>query len=145
MFNRHPNFFATNWINPDINFPRLELTPDVNGSIVTHRGVFLHIITTKIKDSDKWVVRIFLVNESPYDVTKSQKEIDRIFQPQIRVIVNDDAQVGDLDSVHSQDDDQDDDDTLLYHNLRTKKLRGIFVLQYGKMLILNILKEILKK
>ena len=122
MFNRHPNFFATDWINPDINFPHLELTPGVNGSIVTHAGVFLHIITTKIKDSNKWVVRIFLVNESAYDVTKSQKEIDRIFQPQIRVIVNDDTQVGDLDSVHSQDDDQDDDqdDALLYHNLKTK-------------------------
>ena len=121
MFNRHPNFFATDWINPDIHFPRLELTPDVNGSIVTHGGVFLHIITTKIKNSDKWVVRIFLVNESQYDVTKRQKEVDRIFQPQIRVIVNDAGDLGDLDSVNSQDfDEQDKSDALLYHNLKTK-------------------------
>ncbi|MCH7559762.1 MAG: hypothetical protein IIC67_00075 [Thaumarchaeota archaeon] len=124
IFNRHPNFFATDWINPDANFPRLELTSGVNGSIVTHGGVFLHIVTTKIKDSDKWVVRIFLVNESPYDVTKRQKEVDRIFQPQIRIIVNDAGNLGDLDSVNSQDfdeqDEQDKSDALLYHNLRTK-------------------------
>ncbi len=121
IFNRHPNFFATDWINPDIDFPRLELTSGVNGSIVTHGGVFLHIISTKIKDSDKWVVRIFLVNESQYDVTKRQKEVDRIFQPQIRVIVNDASDIGDLDSINSEDfDEQDKSDALLYHNLKTK-------------------------
>lgn len=120
MFNRHPNFFATDWINPDTNLPRIELTPNVNGSIVTHPGVFLHIITTKIKDSDKWVVRIFLVNESQYNVKKRQKEVDRIFQPQIRVIVNESGDLGDLDSVNSQDDEQHKSDALLYHNLKTK-------------------------
>ena len=121
IFDRHPNFFVTDWINPDIHFHPLELKSDVNGSIVTHGGVILHVISTKIKDSDKWVVRIFLVNESQYDVTKRQKEVDRIFQPQIRVIVNDVGDMGDLDSINSQDfDEQDKSDSLLYHNLRTK-------------------------
>ncbi len=129
IFNRHPNFFVTDWINSDVDLFHRELTSGVNGSIVTHGGVFLHIISTKIKDSDKWVVRIFLVNESQYDVTKRQKEVDRIFQPQIRVIVNDASELGDLDSVNSQDygsvdsqdfDEQDKSDTLLYHNLKTK-------------------------
>lgn len=121
IFNRHPNFFATNWLNPDNDFQREELTSGVNGSIVTHNGIWLHIFSTKIKNSSKWVVRIFLVNESPYDVTKRQKEVDRIFQPQIRVIVNDASDLGDLDSINSNDfDEQDKSDALLYHNLKTK-------------------------
>ncbi|RZD45238.1 MAG: hypothetical protein CXT78_05455 [Thaumarchaeota archaeon] len=108
MFDRHPNYFVTDWINSDTSINSIELTNNVNGSIVTHNGVFFRIITEKIQN--KWVVRIFLVNESEYDVKKSQKEIDRDFQPQIRVIVDDTSILGDLDS----------NDALLYRNLRTK-------------------------
>ncbi len=120
MFDRHPNYFVTDWINADTSIDSIELTNDVNGSIVTHNGVFFRIITEKIQN--KWVVRIFLVNESEYDVKKSQKEIDRVFQPQIRVIVDDTSILGDLDSIYSENlhDDNDNNDALLYRNLRTK-------------------------
>ena len=122
MFDRHPNYFVTDWMNADTDV-LVELTNNVNGSIVTHRGVFFRTITEKIQN--KWVVRVFLVNESEYDVKKFQREIDRVFQPQIRVIVDDASILGDLDSIYPENlhDDSDNNvklDELLYRNLRTK-------------------------
>ncbi len=116
LFMRKPNFFVTDWIDASKKFDSVKLSNDVNGSIVTHSGVFLHVITKKIEHFDKWTVQIFLENKSEYDVTKSQSEVTRIFQPQIRV--KSENELLDLDSSHNQHTTYNDD--LLYHNLRTK-------------------------
>jgi len=120
MFSRKPNFFVTGLIDASKEFPVTELKNDVDGSVVTHPGVFLHVITRKVENSDKWIAKIFLENKSPYDISKGQKEIDRVFQPQIRVLV-DNNKLADLDSNYNpKNDDDTDDDDLLYHNLKTK-------------------------
>ena len=118
MFDRHPNYFVTDWIDPKFEFKPLKLSPEPEGNdrLISMDGASLHILTTKIKNSEKYVIRIFLVNETEYNVEQRQTEIVRIFQPQIRVIVNDDSNIGDLDSISSQDND----DALLYRNSRTK-------------------------
>lgn len=118
-FLRKPNFFVTGWIDTEKKFTPLELQDNVDGSIVTHPGVFLHVITRKVEKSDKWVVKIFLENKSIYDTSKSQTEIDRVFQPQIRVL-SENRKLADLDSNYFSKNNDDDDDDLLYHNLRTK-------------------------
>ena len=121
MFTRKPNFFVTDWIDASKKFAYLELKNDVNESIVTHPGVFLHVITRKVKNLDRWTVKIFLENKSKYDLSKSQSEIDRIFQPQIRVKTENGILL-DLDSNYNLKNNNEiyDDDDLLYHNLRTK-------------------------
>jgi len=123
MFDRNPNYFVTDWINPTLKFEPLKLTQEAKGEerLITLNGASLHILTIPIENSLKHIVRIFLVNETAYDVDKRQTEIVRIFQPQIRVIVNDDGYVGDLDYISlPHNTDQDNDDALLFRNLKTK-------------------------
>jgi hypothetical protein len=120
LFTRKPNFFVTDWIDASKKFSSVELKNDVNGSVVTHPGVILHVITKKIENFDKWTVKIFLENKSKYDLSKSQSEVDRVFQPQIRVKTENDI-LSDLDSNYDLKNTHEyDDDDLLYHNLRTK-------------------------
>lgn len=120
MFTRKPNFFVTDWIDASKKFSSVELKNNVNGSIVTHPGVVLHLLTKKIKNFDKWTVKIFLENKSQYDLSKSQSEIDRVFQPQIRV-KTENYILSDLDSNYDlKNTDEYNDDNLLYHKLRTK-------------------------
>jgi len=123
MFDRHPNYFVTEWINPTLKFKSRKLTEEAEGEerLITMNGASLHVLIIPIENSQKYIVRIFLVNETQYDTAGRQTEIERIFQPQIRVIVNDDANVGDLDDVVSiHNTDQENDDALLYRNLKTK-------------------------
>lgn len=120
IFHRQPNFFVTEWIDASKNYPVTELTNDVSGSVVTHPGVYLHILTRKVDNSDKWIIKIFLENRTIHDLSKSQTEIDRVFQPQIRVII-DNSELADLDSDHlPKNKTENSDEDLLYHNLRTK-------------------------
>lgn len=121
MFDRNPNYFVTDWIDPAQNFQPLKLTNEPEGQdrLITMNGATLHVLSTPIENSGKYVVRIFLVNETEYDVETRQTEFIRIFQPQIRVIVNDASGIGDFDSSHV-DAEQDNDDELLYRNLKTK-------------------------
>jgi len=102
MFDRHPNYFVTDWIDPTQNFQPLKLTSEPEGQdrLITMNGVTLHLLSIPIENSGKYIVRIFLVNETEYDVDTRQTEFIRIFQPQIRVIVNDASHIGDFDSSH---------------------------------------------
>lgn len=120
IFQRQPNFFVSGWVDANKEHPIEELKSNVNGSVVTHPGIFLHILTRKIDNYDKWIIKIFLENKTPYILKKSQTETDRVFQPQIRVVV-DDSELTDLDSDYlPKNKTEDGDDDLLYHNSRTK-------------------------
>ena len=120
MFQRHPNFFVTDWIRADSNDEYIELKNNINESIVTYPGIFLHILKRKIKNSKKYVVKIFLENRTKYDTSKTQLEKDRVFQPQIRVVTENSTLV-DLDSDYEDADKTIyNNDDLLYQNVRTK-------------------------
>ena len=119
IFQRHPNFFVTDWLDPDTSDPKTELANGVNGSVVTHPGVLLHILPRKVGASDKWVVNVYLENRTEY-FTKNQTEEDRVFQPQIRIIVKD----SEIEYLYSEagttKNDKDFVDDLLHHKRRTK-------------------------
>ena len=120
MFQRHSNFFVTDWIRSDSDDECIELKNNINESIVTHPGVFLHILKRKIKDSEKYVIKIFLENRTKYDTSKTQLEKDRVFQPQIRV-VTENSTLADLDlDYENVDTITHNDDDLIYQNVRTK-------------------------
>lgn len=116
LFKRHPNFFVTDWLKTDVK-QVTELENGKNGSVVTAPGVFLWVITRKIPGSDKWIIRIFLENRTRYE--KSQREKDRIFQPQIRVVADKSSELLDLDTRRDQGSEYEAED-LLYMESRTK-------------------------
>ena len=119
MFNRRPNFYVTGWIDANSNDTEEELKNGVNGSVVTCPGARLHVIKRRIKNSDRWIVKIFLENATRYG--KSQKEEDRIFQPQIRVVSYGRAELLDLDLEHGQGEIGDSEmEELLYRKHRAK-------------------------
>ena len=76
-----PIFFVTDWIRSDSDDECIELKNNINESIVTHPGVFLHILKRKIKDSEKYVIKIFLENRTKYDTSKTQLEKIVFFNP----------------------------------------------------------------
>ena len=119
MFKRHPNFFVTKWIDTDAkDHTREELQDGTNGSVVTHPGAHLHVLKRRI-DESKWVVRIFLENRTKYG--KTQKEKERIFQPQIRVISDGKSHLLDLDSEYGRGGDKrHEKEDLLYRRTRVK-------------------------
>ena len=119
LFQRHPNFYVTEWLDPDTKTRPLELR-DTDRNKVTAQGAVLHILSERIENSNRRVVKIFLENRTEHDVSKIQTEKERIFQPQIRVCVRD-SRLADLDTGFLSDPDHDyGEDDLLYRNSRTK-------------------------
>ena len=119
MFKRHPNFFVTEWIDADSKDTARELENGVNGNVVTSQGAYLHVIKRKIGGSDEWIVKIFLENRTRY--AKSQKEEDRIFQPQIRIVSDGRSRMLELDLEHGQAEEGEHEmEALLYRNYRAK-------------------------
>ena len=77
------------------------------------------MIKRKIGGSDEWIVKIFLENRTKY--AKSQKEEDRIFQPQIRIVSDGRSRMLELDLEHGQAEEGEHEmEALLYRNYRAK-------------------------
>ena len=126
LFQRHADFYVTEWLDPQTGSESRELK-DAGGdnggggvnSRITSPGAILHVLSRRIGDSNRWVVKIFLENRTGHAVSKIQTENERIFQPQIRVRVRG-AGLADLDAdIIGRDHDYESDD-LLYRNSRTK-------------------------
>lgn len=115
MFERHPKYFVSDWINAADN----ERSVEVDSKDVEH-GVWLYVLPKKIPDAGRWIVRVFMVNKTGFK--RRQKETNRVFQPQIRVIADDSSELAALDQDSSIQDGEEtyDDDTLSYLELRTK-------------------------
>ena len=121
LFERHPNFYITEWQKAHGDRKTFELIHGVNGSVVTHPGVFCHIFRTRVPNSNKWLIRIYLENKSKFG-TKDQTDRDRVFQPQIRVVLKD-CELADLNQGVQNSSKKTDEETkedLLYHKSRTK-------------------------
>ena len=119
MFKRCPNFFVTGWIGAGTDPIRMNLQSGTDGSKVTHPGARLHVFSRRIERTDKWMVRVFLENRTNY--SENQKEEDRIFQPQIRVVSDDKSKLLDLDSEYNRENDAEyNSEDLLYNRFRAK-------------------------
>ena len=119
MFKRCPNFFVTGWIDANSRDREKELEGGVNGSVVTSPGAYMHVIKRRIGSSDSWIVKIFLENRTKY--VENQREEDRIFQPQIRVVSDGRSELLDLDLERGQKGNGEREmEELLYRNYRAK-------------------------
>lgn len=120
IFERHPNFFVTEWISASDPPLKRELgSGDV--SVVTKPGVSLYVLPERVRDTDGWIVRVFMVNNTPY--SNRQQEPDRVFQPQIRIVADGETELVPLDSDRADlgwEEQGDEDDDLLYLGSRTK-------------------------
>lgn len=115
MFKRHPYWHVKDWL--DVNSKDVQEEIDVEA----RPGAFLHIIKQRITESDRWIIRVFLENRTKYD--DAQKEEDRIFQPQIRVIADEDSKILELSSEYNNDkENEHDSDDILYR--KGAKARG---------------------
>lgn len=119
VFKRHPNFFVGEWLSVADSPSKIPVDPE-KGDKARKRGAMLYILPEKIKEGDRWIVRVFMVNETPYD--GRQKEADRIFQPQIRVIADEKTELVALnaDRVAPNGERQHEDDELPYFKSPTK-------------------------
>ena len=115
MFRRLPNFFVTGWMDANSQDMSIELEDGADGSVVTRPGVYLHVITRRLEGQGGWIVKIFLENRTSF--VDEQRERDRIFQPQIRVVADNGSQLLDLDRERAGEWEAED---LLYRNRRSK-------------------------
>ena len=119
IFKRRPIFFVSKWLSA--SDPPSKISADSEESDdMGKRGAMLYILPEKIKGEGRWIVRIFMVNETPYE--QRQKEADRIFQPQIRVIADEKTELDALnaDRITTRGEGQHEDDELLYFKSPTK-------------------------
>lgn len=119
MFRRCPNFYVTDAISATSDTLDVELKSKAGKGQVTKPGVWLHVTTSKIQGSNRWIVRVFLVNKTKY--TRRLKEGERVFQPQIRVVAVNESDLVDLDVTHGilKHKDYEKDD-LLYRKSHAK-------------------------
>ena len=120
IFKRRPNFFVTGWLNATDPPLKRELDP-TDGNSVTKEGAILYVLPKKIK-MNCWIVRIFMVNKTPYQQRQMDRELARIFQPQIRVIGDGNTELVSLNSDQEERNEggQYEDDELLYFKSPTK-------------------------
>ena len=119
IFQRKPNYFLTDWLDVSSYKKESESKVDLNSfdSVITKSGVELWVRTKLNPKNEKWTVQVFLVNRTEYsDKNKNgkpqrQTEVDRIFQPQIRINCKD----SDLDYLG-----HDGEEKLEYLKNRTK-------------------------
>jgi hypothetical protein len=110
IFQRKPNYFLTDWL--DISSYQKESESKINldpfDSVITKSGIELWIRSRFNPKNEKWTVQVFLVNRTKYSdknqfgKPQRQTEVDRIFQPQIRINCKD----SDLDYLGHEEEEE---------------------------------------
>ena len=118
-YQRMPNYYLTGLLDATQD-GKIELHGG-NGNVITTPGIELRIRSSKVPHQ-KWALQVFLVNRTNYDTVdysdkpKRQNDIHRVFQPQIRILIEE----GSLEPLDESNVDATNQSGMLYHEKRTK-------------------------